>query len=241
MPEVGKPGLPQLVILAGGKGTRLRALAGDLPKALMPVAGRPFIDHQLSLLADRGAHRILLCLGVGAEQIESHVGHGSQWGLHVDYVHESADNLAGTGGALTQALPALEDEFGVLYGDSYLPINYRAAYEAFTSSQAKALMTVYKNQGRWDKSNTRIDGNRVSFYSKSAPPGTADYIDYGLSYYRRTVIEKYRDYATPFDLSIILSDLVASNDLAAFEVNERFYEIGQPEGWAELDALLTTS
>ncbi len=239
MPEAGNVALPQLVILAGGKGTRLRALAGDLPKALMPVAGRPFIEHQLELLANRGARRILLCLGVGAGKIEAHVGKGETWGLEVSYAHEDPDQLAGTGGALTQALPALEDAFGVLYGDSYLPIDYRAAYHTFTESGAPALMTVYKNQGRWDKSNTRVEGNRVSFYSKSAPPGTAEYIDYGLSFYRRAVIERYRSRPLPFDLSVILSDLVDTDTLAAFEVKERFYEIGQPQGWAELDARLS--
>lgn len=238
MPGAGDQSLPQMVILAGGQGTRLRSLAGDRPKALMPVAGRPFIDHQLHLLAANGAQRILLCLGVGAGQIAAHVGDGKAWGLSVSVAQENPEQLAGTGGALADALPLLDEAFGVLYGDSYLTANYRAAYAAFQEAGTRGLMTVFRNEDAWDKSNTRVAGNRVVFYSKSPPPGAADSIDYGLSFYRREAIEEFAGWERPFDLSVITQALVDAGDLAAHEVTERFYEIGKPEGWAELDALL---
>lgn len=228
----------QCVILAGGLGTRLRAVDPTRPKALMPVAGRPFIEHQFELLQKGGVRDVLLCIGFQGDQIEAHVGNGSRFGLHVDYAHEDPANLMGTGGALLNAIGKLHPAFMVMYGDSYLPIDYAHVAAVFQRLNAKALMTVYRNEGKWDKSNVRVEGDRVAFYSKSAKPGEADCIDYGLSVFRKPVIEAYAREPLPLDLARIQSELVARGELAALVVTERFYEIGKPEGLAELDAVL---
>jgi NDP-sugar pyrophosphorylase family protein len=228
----------QCVILAGGLGTRIRAVDPTRPKAMLPVAGRPFIEHQLDLLKRCGMRDVVLCIGHQGDQIERHVGDGARFGMAVRYAHEEPDRLMGTGGALLNALPLLREEFLVMYGDSYLPVDYAAVAAAFARLNAPALMTVYRNEGRWDKSNVRIDKDRVVFYSKAARPGEADYIDYGLTMYRRSVIGAYRDRPMPLDMAKVLEDLVARGELAAFEVHQRFYEVGKPEGLAELDAFL---
>lgn len=228
----------QVVILAGGMGTRVATVAGGVPKALLPVAGAPFIEHQFALLRRSGLRDVLLCIGHLGDQLRRHVGDGSRWGMAVRYSEEDPAHLRGTGGALVQALPLLQDAFMLLYGDSYLPVDYAEIARAFQRSGCPALMCVYRNAGAWDASNTRIADGRVVYYDKRAPRGTVDYIDYGLSAFARRVVERYAEHAAPLDLARILGDLVQRGELAACEVRERFYEIGKPEGLAELDAHL---
>ncbi len=227
-----------MVILAGGLGTRLRAVDPTRPKALMPVAGKPFIDWQFELLTRSGIRDVVLCIGFQGDQIERHVGDGARFGLRVLYAHEHPDKLMGTGGALLNAMRHLQPSFMVMYGDSYLPIDYANVAAVFERLKAKALMTVHRNEGKWDKSNVRVEGDRVAFYSKAAKPGEADCIDYGLSAFRKSVMEAYANEPLPLDLARVQSELVARGELAALVVAQRFYEIGKPEGLAELDALL---
>lgn len=229
----------QTVILAGGLGTRIKDVAGDLPKSLIPVAGRPFIEHQFDLLRRQGLTDVVLAVGYRGNEIEDHVGDGSRLGMRVVYSREPEDRLMGTGGALVNALPLLQEEFLVLYGDSYLPVDYAAVVDAFRACECPAMMTVFRNEGRWDRSNTRIDQGRVIYYSKQAMPGEADYIDYGLSAWRRSVMESYRDAERPLDLARMQADLVARGEMAAHVVTERFYEIGKPDGWKELNEKLS--
>src|SRR5260370_40089666 len=114
----------QCVVLAGGLGTRLGARTRDVPKGMVRVAGEPFVQRQLALLADQGFSRVVLCIGHLGSQIRDFVGDGSRWGLEVDYADEG-EELQGTGGALRLAFDAglLDDRFAVLYGASYLPID----------------------------------------------------------------------------------------------------------------------
>ena len=229
----------QIVILAGGLGTRLRSIDPLRPKALMPVAGRPFIDWQFELLKQNGLSDVVLSIGHLGEQIEAHVGDGDAWGFRVQYARENPKQLRGTGGALVHALPLLDDEFLMMYGDSYLPIPFAPVVNAFRAAETPALMTVYRNRGAWDASNARMEGNRVTFYSKTAKRGEADWIDYGLLAFRRSVIARYEAAPVPLDMAVILADLVAKGELAAYEAPERFYEIGKPEGLRELEAVLS--
>jgi NDP-sugar pyrophosphorylase family protein len=227
-----------VVILAGGMGTRIASVAGDLPKALIPVAGRPFLHHQVELLRRNGVEDVVLLVGYRGELIEADIGDGSRFGLRVCYRHEPPGALKGTGGALVQALDVLPETFLLLYGDSYLPVDYRALVAWYRGQKRPAVMSVFRNAGQWDASNVCIDGDRVVYYDKKAPPGAAEYIDYGLSVFTREVIARYAAAALPLDLAVVQRDLVTSGELAAYEVTQRFYEIGKPEGWAELDALL---
>ena len=228
----------QTVILAGGLGTRLRAVDPTRPKLLMPVAGRPFVEHQFELMRRNGLADVVLCIGHQGDQVEAHVGDGSLFGMRVQYAKEDPQKLMGTGGAILNALPLLRDDFLVMYGDSYLPTDYQRVVRIFRKGGCLSLMTVFRNLGKWDSSNARVDGDRVTFYSKQAKPGEADCIDYGLSAFRRSVFEAYAREPLPLDLARIQMELVARREMGAAVIDERFYEIGKPEGLAELDALL---
>jgi N-acetyl-alpha-D-muramate 1-phosphate uridylyltransferase len=229
----------ECVILAGGLASRLGTQAGDLPKTLLPVAGRPFADHQLTWLAEQGVGDVVYCIGYRGDQIRDYVGGGERWGLNVTYVDEGAD-LRGTGGALRLAYDAavLAESYAVLYGDSYLDVNLPRVHEAFRASGQPALMTVLRNEGRWDKSNADFDGALVTRYSKTE--GDFEWIDYGLSILTRDIASEIPN-DEPEDLAKLFTRLSRERRLAGFEVTERFYEIGSPNGLAELERFLGTA
>lgn len=229
----------QVVILAGGLGTRVSHLWPGKPKSLIPVAGQPFIGHQLRLLAANGLHRVTLCIGFGAEAVQEYVGDGRRWDMEVTYSHEDSEDLAGTGGALVRALPLLNGHFLVIYGDAYLPVDYKAAIGAFLSQPLPAMMCVFRNRNRWDRSNAEVREGKVVRYSKQGTADQFEFIDYGMNFFRRSVIESYRNCPQPFDLALIQSDLARQGKLAAYEVFTRFYEIGSPEGVEQLEWYLS--
>jgi MurNAc alpha-1-phosphate uridylyltransferase len=201
---------------------------------LLPVAGRPFVEHQLELLRANGANRIVLAVGYLGDRIEAHVGDGSRFGLEIDYVHDGPEP-SGTAGAVRRALPLLGDEFMVLYGDTYLRVDYADVARAFRLSGLPALMTVYRNRGRWVPSNAVYDEGRVIAYDKSSPPPGAEWIDYGLLAFDRSALEGN----SRTDLADVTRDLASAGRLAGYPANKRFYEIGTLESLVETDRFLT--
>jgi MurNAc alpha-1-phosphate uridylyltransferase len=227
--------LSPVCILAGGLGTRLGEQAQRVPKALIEVAGAPFIFHQLTLLRSYGARRIILCIGHLGEQIEQAVGDGGELGLDVSYSHDGPAPV-GTAGAIRQALPLLGEAFLVLYGDTFLRTDYRAVQRTYESSGLSALMTVLRNEGRWDTSNTILAGGRVIAHDKRHPTPDMHWIDYGLGVMSARAMREVRPEAS--DLSDVYGELARRGELAGFEATERFYEIGSPRALAETDAFL---
>jgi NDP-sugar pyrophosphorylase family protein len=227
-----------VAILAGGLATRLRPITEKIPKSLVPVAGRPFLAHQLELLHARGIRHAVLCIGYLGEMIQREFGDGQAYGVRLDYSFDGP-KLLGTGGALKRALPFLGDEFFVLYGDSYLPVEYRPIAEFFRRSGKLGLMTVYRNEGRYDTSNVVFHDGEIAVYDKKNRPPEMRHIDYGLSLFKASVFESYSA-GQPFDLAEVMGKLVRERQLAGYEIRERFYEIGSPAGLSELETLLKT-
>jgi NDP-sugar pyrophosphorylase family protein len=225
-----------VALLAGGLATRLRPLTEKVPKVLIPVAGQPFLAHQLRLLRDQGIRRVVLCLGHLGEMVVKEFGDGRDWGIQLDYSFDGP-KLLGTGGALRQALPKLGEEFFVLYGDSYLTVPFAPIAECFHRSGQRGLMTVYRNEGLYDTSNVVFRDGRIAIYDKKVRLPEMLHIDYGLSLFKASVFAE-RPADQVFDLADVMRQLVAQSDLAGYEVPERFYEIGSPAGLAELEALL---
>lgn len=225
-----------VAILAGGLATRLRPITETIPKALVEVAGRPFIFHQLDWLREEGMRRVVLCVGYLGEQIRDTVGDGGQFGLVVNYSFDG-DPLLGTGGALKKALPMLGPAFFVLCGDSYLRCSLADVESAFRAAGIPALMTVLRNDGQWDRSNVLFHEERLVRYDKRNPSPEMRHIDYGLSVVRSNLFESYGD-NEQVDLTDIFMALSERDELAGFEVRERFYEIGSQEGLKETEEFL---
>jgi NDP-sugar pyrophosphorylase family protein len=225
-----------VAILVGGLATRLRPLTEEIPKALIPINGRPFIEHQLKLLKSRGISEAVICAYYRAEQIEGFAGDGSRFGLNIRYSFDGPEPL-GTGGALRRALPLLGDAFFVLYGDSYLPIDYSAVEKAFTASGRDALMTVYRNQGLGDRSNVHLQDGRILAYDKANRTPQMQHIDYGLGAFKRQALEAFPA-NEKLDLAKVYQVLLMEKRLAAFEVHQRFYEVGSFEGIRDLEMYL---
>jgi MurNAc alpha-1-phosphate uridylyltransferase len=220
-----------VAVLAGGLGTRLGALGQTTPKALIEVAGRPFALWQLELLRAHDVGRVVMCVGHHGERIEAEIG--APFGLDVRYVHDPP-KLAGTAGALRGALDHLGDRFLVLYGDTYLRIDYADVGRA--AAGRRALMTVLRNQGRWDTSNAVFEGERVVRYDKGNPTPEMQWIDYGLGALRADALDLPGD-----DLSDVYRALAERGELYGYEATERFYEIGTPGSLAETAAFLSSS
>jgi N-acetyl-alpha-D-muramate 1-phosphate uridylyltransferase len=224
-----------VAILAGGLATRLRPITEKIPKSLVSVADKPFLAHQLELLHARGIRRAVLCIGYLGEMIQREFG-DEKFGVKLNYSFDG-EKLLGTGGAIKRALPLLGEEFFVLYGDSYLPIEYGPIAEFFHRSGKLGLMTVYRNEGKYDTSNVVFRDGEIAVYDKKSKLPEMHHIDYGLSLFKSSVFDSYSADQI-FDLAEVMGKLVREKQLAGYEVPERFYEMGSPAGLAELETLL---
>jgi len=228
-----------VAILAGGLATRLRPITETLPKSLLELNGEPFIGHQLRLLQANGVRQVVLCVGHLGEMIQNTVGNGTSFGLRVDYSFDGP-TLLGTAGAVRNALPKLGDPFFVMYGDSYLPCDYASIARTFESAGALGMMTVYRNEGKWDTSNVEFEADRILAYNKTQRTPRMRYIDYGLGVFRAEVFRALPP-NQPCDLAELYGNLLRDKQLAACEVKERFYEIGSPAGLQETAEFLAAA
>jgi len=230
----------QAVILAGGLGTRLGARTRDLPKALIPIAGRPFLAWLVEALKRTGYSQLVLCIGHHGEQIVEFLGNGAGFGLDVRY-SKDGERLLGTGGAIRQALgrDLLAESFLVTYGDSYLPFDYAAPLRDLQAHpEALGTMSVFENHGAWDASNTAIGRGLVLRYEKGVQDSALTHIDYGAIALRRSVFAEQPSQVA-FGLDTLQHELAKAGQLRAFEAMERFYEVGSERGIADLEQKLT--
>lgn len=226
--------LPPICILAGGLGTRLGSRVRDTPKPLLEVAGEPFLVHQLRLLADHGARRAVISVGYLGEMIEQRIG-PERFGIALEYSHDGPVPL-GTLGAVRKTLPRLGSRFLVLYGDTYLRIDYGDAFRAWTASELPAMMTVLRNEGRWDTSNASFDGRLVNRYDKRSPDASMQWIDYGLGGLTDTALAHVA--ADSSELADLYHELAQQELLFGYRAVNRFHEIGTPRALRETDAFL---
>ncbi|MBK9226513.1 MAG: NTP transferase domain-containing protein [Ignavibacteria bacterium] len=226
----------QLVLLAGGKATRLRPVTETIPKSMLEVAGKPFIAHQLELVRKNAIEKVLVCASFLGEQIKNYLGDGSRFGMSVEYSFDG-DELLGTGGAIKKAMNMLDEQFYVMYGDSYLNTDFELINEYFFAQSKPALMTVYLNEGKWDNSNVLFEKGNLLKYDKVNRTSDMKHIDYGLGILPKQAFEEYNN-KTVFDLSEVYGKLLKKDLLAGYEVKERFYEIGSFTGLEETDKFL---
>ena len=222
----------QVAILAGGFATRLGGLARNCPKSKVKVQGAPFLEYQLELLRREGINNIILCTGYMGEQIESCFGNGGKYGVNIRYSFE--DRPLGTAGALRKAEALLNDTFFTMYGDSYLFPDFSLVMSYFKSQDKLALMTVYRNYDRYGRSNTAIEGNLVKKFSKKEKTKDMVYIEYGANILRKEVLKMIPE-SQFYSLDDLFPRLIEMHELLCFEVDQRFYEIGSPQGLKEFE------
>ena len=225
----------RVAVVAGGRAIRLGSLTDSTPKSMLVVQGRTFIEHQIEMLAAWGLCDLVLCLGHMHDQIVTHLDDGSRCGVRIEYSIE--DGPLGTAGALRRARDLLGPEFLVIYGDSYLFLDFQAVARHFQSSDKLGLMTVYKNHDKFDRSNTAIRQGLIARYDKRGDSRDLTYIDYGASILRQEALDLVPD-GVPHSMEDLFCDLIAKQELLAFEVNQRFYEIGSPTGLRDFEKYL---
>jgi len=221
----------QVLISCGGLATRLRPLTKKIPKSMVEIEGKPFLEHQLNLLKKNGLKDIVLSIGFKGNQIKKYFATGKKFGVKIKY-NPDGKKLLGTGGAIKKAEKLLNDAFLVIYGDSYLPFDFQKAINYFNRFQKLGLMTVFKNANRYEPSNVEVQGNLVKSYSKKRKTKKMLYIDYGVSIFKKEVLKNFPA-DTAFDLSLIHKDLIKKKQLLAFPVKQRFYQIGSFDGLEE--------
>ena len=221
----------QVVILSGGLATRLRPLTETVPKSLVEIEGRPFLEYQIGFVKKGGVRDIVLCAGYRGEKIEKYFGNGKQIGVDIKYSYER-EKLLGMAGALKNAEDLLEDKFFVMNGDSYLFLDFGAVMSYFEEKGKTGLMVVYKNYDRYDRSNVVVEGNLVKQYNRQTKTEDMVYIDYGVSILKKSTLSLVSPNQV-YSLDELYQQLIPREELLAYEVNERFYEIGSPGGLAE--------
>jgi NDP-sugar pyrophosphorylase family protein len=229
---------PRLALLAGGLATRLYPLTAALPKSLVPVAGEPFLAHQLRRLRIQGLREIVICSGHLGSQIEAFAGDGRRFDLSIAYSRDG-DSPLGTGGALRAALPLLGPRFLVMYGDSWLTASMETVWRAFLRSGKPALMTVCPATIHGETGNVAFRDGAILLYDKNYPSPSMRHIDYGLEALDAEV--PARSTRPAFDLSDVWSSLAAWGWLAGYEIRHRFYEIGSPSGLRETEAVIAAN
>lgn len=217
-----------LAILAGGYAKRMGALTRRLPKSLLPVQEDAcFLDYQLAWARRQGIRRVVVCVGHLSAPIRRHLRGFSAGEMCIRTSDEGGRPL-GTAAALRRALPHLGERFFVLYGDSYLPVEYAAAERAQRDSRCPALMVVYRNQGRYDRGNVEPGRGGVCRYVPGGS-GHMHWIDAGLSVFSTGALQA----APAGDLPALFAALAANGMLACHRVRRRFYEVGSKAGLAE--------
>lgn len=236
----------QCLILAGGLATRMRPITEKIPKALIAADDHPFVHHQLRWLAGHGVTDVIFSIGYKGEMIREYVGQGERYGLRVQYVDEGID-LRGTAGAIRLALDqgVLAEAFLVTYGDSFLPVDFGEIFAHFVGRSEPALMTVFKNQEKWEVSNACLEGGargKVALYDKwvKEKPQAMQWVDFGLSAFRREAVRREIEPAKKADLAEVFHRLSLRGELAGWEVTQRFYEIGSPAGLEDFRAFLAS-
>ncbi len=217
--------------MAGGLATRLRPITEKIPKGLVEIDGKPFLEYQIKLLKKYEIKDIILCIGYKGEMIEEYFGDGENFGVKISYSKESKP--LGTGGAIRKAFNKLGKNFIVMYGDAYLNFDYKDIISFYEKSKGTAVLSVYKNKGKYDSSNVILDNNGKVLYDKSNPSSNMEYIDYGLSVLNKDLVKKYIPSQGFYDLADFYNEISKKELLLGYEVKERFYEIGSFGGLDE--------
>ncbi len=214
-----------VIILCGGLASRLYPLSETTPKSLIEIHKKPFIHYQLEQLHQQHITDVILCVGKFGDIIEEKIGNKYK-NITIQYSHDGELPL-GTGGAIKKALSLIpENDFIVLYGDSYLQIPINKMINKYYASKKPILMSVYRNKNKLHKNNIIYNGEILS-YDKELYHPDMTHIDYGINIFNKSVFVQ-----TPhiFDLSKLLTDFVKIKQVSSIEATVSFHEVGSFKG-----------
>ena len=217
----------QIVILNGGKGTRVSAISKNNPKCMISFNGKPFINHQIKLLKKMGFKKIFFCLGYKSNIITKYLSSLNFNGIKIEYSIEKKP--LGTGGTVVNSLNKLDKTFFLTYGDSYLKIDYKKILKKFQTYKKSCLMTVvHKKKVADHKPNIVIKKNAIKSYGYSI---NSNYIDYGALIFKKKIFKEIK--IKKFDLANIIADQIEKNDIISYKINKKFLQIGSIKGIRE--------
>jgi len=219
--------LKQIVIIAGGLATRLQPITETIPKSMVLLKGKPFFEYQIELCKKNGVREIIFCGGHLWEQVNNYFGNGEKFGVKIIYSIEN--EKLDTGGAVKNAFEHLDDEFFVMYGDSYLTLDWQKAYKFLKKSGAKGLMTTYENNWHPEPSNVLVGGGGyIKEYNKEKPGKEMRFIEYGINIFPKDIIKKIP--GKSFPISRYFDFLIKRGQLVSYPSKDRFFEVGCFEG-----------
>jgi NDP-sugar pyrophosphorylase family protein len=226
------------VILAGGRGVRLRPLTDMVPKPMIEIKGKPFLGYQLELLKKSKISEILLCVGYLKEKIMDYFGDGSKFGLKIDYSLE--DYFLGTGGALKIAKDLLSETFLLLYGDSYLPIDYTELINACPHGDDAGLVVCYDNKTKIANNNIYLDcSGLIRRYDKRHPDRDMNYVEAGVAILKKEILGMIPEGKAVSLEEEIFPALIKQGRLKGYPTSQRYYDIGTLEGLKEIENLFS--
>ena len=217
----------QAVIFAGGRGTRLGPMTATLPKPMIDINGKPFLEHLVEMLGGQGFERILLLLGYRAEVIEQHFEDGRRWGVRIEYSVTPVEDE--TGRRLRDAASRLDDCFLLMYCDNYWPMQMDRMWRRFVGVDAPAMVTVYRNADRYTTDCVRVDEDGyVTVYDKSRTTLGLQGVEIGYAIVIRPVLGLLSSENISFEAAVYPT-LAARRELLAFVTEHRYYSIGSPQ------------
>ncbi len=214
----------QAVILAGGRGERMRPLTDIRPKPMIEVAGKPFLEHQIVLLREQGFNKFLLLLGYLPDVVQNYFGDGSKWGVQIEYSVTAVEDLTGRRIKLAQA--KLDELFMLVYCDNYWPLTMDRMWRRFTEVNVPMMVTVYSNRDNYTKSALKVDAaGFVTVYDKKKKTPDLQGTEISYTILRRELVEQFPEGNISFE-ETLFPELIARRELAAFVTHHRYYTVG---------------
>lgn len=226
----------QAVIMGGGLGTRLRPLTFEIPKSMVPVNGKPFLEHQVNHLKESGIKKFLFCIGYLGEQIEEYFGDGERFGVSIQYSVE--DKPLGTGGALKNAEDKLEEDFVLVNGDTYNPIDIKEVVEFYNTKEKKGLVVLYDNHEKIVENNISLgEDGLITAYDKESSAGMT-HVDAGVYVFNKSVLSLIpKDKKVSLETEIF-QQLIRQKELVGYATGHRFYDIGTLKRFKKIEEVL---
>lgn len=216
----------QAIILAGGQGKRLRPMTTQTPKPMIPFWGKPFLEHLIELLKANGIEEVILLVGYLHEQIEEYFGNGERFGISIKYSYSPVESDTGT--RLRNAYPFMDQTFLLCYGDNYWPLRSDELAEYYKFMGGKALVTVYHNRDQSTKNNIQVEEGLVKTYDRTRKKKHLNGVDIGFFILNKHALDPLPVGNFSFE-EVIVSRLIAQNELAGFVTEHKYYGLSNPE------------